>query len=113
MVKDSERLEIYLQWILDAIDKIKLHVSKINIEDLEKYPTSVDASLMQLIHIWETANKIKKYYPKCSIIPEWVIKLRNFAAHDYIGVNINIVKSVIRDRLPELKSTIKTYLKSK
>jgi uncharacterized protein with HEPN domain len=51
MVKNTERMETYLQWIMDAIEKIKNHIGKVSVEDIEKHPTILDACLMQLIHI--------------------------------------------------------------
>jgi hypothetical protein len=51
MVKKTERMDTYLQWIVDAIEKIKAHLGKISIQDIEKHPVILDACLMQLIHI--------------------------------------------------------------
>jgi uncharacterized protein with HEPN domain len=67
---------------------------------------------MQLIHIWETTNKIFKLFPDfdTNILPKEAIKLRNFIAHDYIWVNTGLVRKVIKKDLPEIKKSIQIFL---
>ena len=113
MVIEKERLSMYIQWIAEAIQKIEFHIKSINITQLEKYPTVCDACLMQLMHIWETANKIHKKFPKFDTLPiKQMIGLRNFVAHDYLWTNITIVKNIIQKNLPEIKKTIIEYKKN-
>jgi uncharacterized protein with HEPN domain len=71
------------------------------------------AILMHLLQIGETLNTIYKKNP--DLIVEFDLSeevkgaynIRNFIAHDYEGVNLAIVESVIRESLPVLKNKIK------
>lgn len=110
MIEKEYRLKVYLNWILEAINTIELYYRRWNIETDS---IILDWCLMQLIHIWETVNKIKKKFPEFNLLPKDTIKLRNFAAHDYIWVNISIVDSIVKKHLPEVKSIIKSYLEKK
>ncbi len=98
----------------DAINKIQNYTKEINLNQLKKHPLVLDGCLMQLIHIGETANKISKKVPKfCDLPLAEMAKLRNFAAHDYLWVNIWIVIKVIETNLPEINSQIEKLLKKK
>ena len=110
MILETDRLDIYLQRILVSINKIEFHTKHIDIVDIKKHPTELDACLMQLMHIGEIANKIAKKFPKFDTLPiTKMIGLRNFVAHDYLGINTDIVKTIILKDLPKIKQTIKEY----
>ncbi len=108
MIDKSYKIEFYLKWILDAIERIEYYNKKWNIDTDS---IVLDSCLMQLVHIWETVNKIKKKFPNFKLIPNNVIKLRNFVAHDYIWINISIVKIIINKHLPDIKQKILDYFK--
>ena len=113
---NKERPFIYLMRVLESIELIEEYVKDIrNIEEFRNDKKSIDAVLMQLIHIWETINKFyKKYWNQYILeIPyKNIIWFRNFVAHDYLGININIVWNIIKKELPKLKAVIKSFLKS-
>ncbi len=100
--------------MLDAINKIDLYMWNHNIDILETDGLRLDACLMQLIHIWEIMNKIIKHdttFSLWTIESHRVIGLRNFAAHDYLGLNISVIQKIIQHNIPELKKAIEEYLK--
>ncbi len=71
-----------------------------------------DATLMCLLQIGESLNKLKntyKYFDTEDI--KGAYNVRNFIAHDYEGVNKSIIESIIREHVPKLKATIETILK--
>ena len=114
MKDQTDRLTIYLQQIQDSINKIETHVWDAKINQIEQYPTKLDACLMQLIHIGELMNKINKKFPDFKldwIILSRIIWLRNFVAHDYLGLNLNIIKRILDTNIPELKTALKKYKK--
>ena len=109
-MKKSERLKTYLQWIIDAIEKIETHTKNIDIWSIEQHWLIIDACLMQLINIWEIANRISKKCPNFDKIPIQQMKwLRNFIAHDYLWVNITVIKKILINDLPKLKKDILKY----
>ena len=71
-----------------------------------------DASLMCLLQIGETLNKLHNNY---QLLDKDDIKgaydVRNFIAHDYMGVDLGFIEAIIRMRLPQLKKTIEQIIK--
>lgn len=113
MVLEQNRLKLYVWWILEAIVLIEKYIEWFDFDAFEKNRDKVDACLMQLIHIWETANNIRKKYPTFDKIPyDFVVGLRNFIAHDYIGVRRIRIWNTIKKDLPELRKKLSEYLKS-
>ncbi len=107
MVLEKDRLQMYVQRILNAIQEIERYNNKMTLKEFEQNAMAVDACLMQLIHIWETANKIHKKFPKFDKIPHTlVIWLRNFIAHDYTWVRRIRIRKTIKEDLPVLKKDL-------
>lgn len=74
-------------------------------DDVESRP----AILMALLQIGETINKLdKELLKKIGLDNEskGAYGVRNFIAHDYLGVDLGLVECVIRDFLPTLESKI-------
>ena len=51
MVLETKRLDMYIQWILEAITSIETYTKGMSFEKFEKDQKTLDAVLMQLIHI--------------------------------------------------------------
>jgi len=71
------------------------------------------AILMAWLQIGETLNKIdtdtlKKFDLENDA--KGAYDVRNFIAHDYLGVDLGLVESVIRDYLPVLETKVKLIL---
>lgn len=65
-----------------------------------------DATLMSLLQIGETLNKLREE-PFAEKLPiKGTYDVRNFIAHDYEGVNKMIIEDIIRTQLPKLKQII-------
>lgn len=66
------------------------------------------AIIMQLIHLVELTKKITTLHPH--VQKAWNLKkmsgLRNIAAHDYIAVDMSIVRDVVIRYIPDLKKYI-------
>ena len=111
MVLEKDRLAMYLERMHAAISAIYKYTKDIDIDTIEKHPIILDACLMQMIHIWETANKLAKKFPKFEWLPlQEMIQLRNFAAHDYLGINTHIIKKIIKDELRDIDNKISKLL---
>lgn len=102
-----------LDFILEKIDDIESFKARYNsIEDLLNDIMGYDATLMSLLQIGETLNKLKNE-PFAQKLPiKGTYDVRNFIAHDYEGVNKVIIEDIIRIQLPKLKQVILT-LKAK
>lgn len=98
-----------LDFIVEKIEDIESFRNRYkSIEDLLNDVMGYDATLMCLLQIGETLNKLRDE----SFAEELPIKgtydVRNFIAHDYEGVNKMIIEDIIRVQLPKLKQTIST-----
>ena len=76
------------------------------VEDLLNDTMGYDATLMSLLQIGETLNRLRDE-PFANLLPiKGTYDVRNFIAHDYEGVNKMIIEDIIRTQLPKLKQII-------
>ena len=90
--------------IIDAIKKIHEYVNLMEFEDFQRDDKTIDAVIRNFIIIGEAArhvpDEILAKYPN---IP-WRIMgdMRNFAVHEYWGVEMRTIWKTIREDLPPL-----------
>ena len=111
--RNLQRLELICKKI-DAIQQIcKIGVEKALADELR------DRVIMHLISCNEQLQKIQDSgdIEILSIFAPSDIAgfrgIRNASAHDYEGLNLAIVQSVVRDYLPSIKQNIDKFLKNK
>jgi len=111
----SENL-IHILTILESIEKILIYTEDLdNVEDFfnANDQLNFNATQILLLTIGEESKKIeedlKLKYDKI----EWklIANFRNRIAHDYRGVNPDIIFEIIIDYLPEIKSVMIEMLK--
>ena len=96
-----------LKFILEKIEDIESFKSRYkSIEELLNDIMGYDATLMSLLQIGETLNKLRNEPYSRDLPIKGTYDIRNFIAHDYEGVNKAIIENIIRIHLPELKKTI-------
>jgi uncharacterized protein with HEPN domain len=111
MSKRDVRLLLYD--ILECIEKIEKYTKDMNFEDFVKNDLVADAVIRNLEIIGEAVKNIpediRSKYPD---IP-WkkIVGFRNIVIHGYFGVDLNIVWTVVRKHLKELKPKIESILK--
>ncbi len=96
-----------LDFILEKIEDIESFKARYKtIEDLLNDVMGYDATLMSLLQIGETLNRLrdKPFAEKLPI--KGTYDVRNFIAHDYEGVNKVIIEDIGRKELPKLKQVI-------
>lgn len=104
--------EVYLRHILDAIEQIEEYVEGIGRHDLDKQPMLQDAVLRQLEIVGEASRQLSDaFHRKHDSIP-WhaIIGMRNRIAHDYLGVDLDVVWEVVQYDLPDLKTSVQAIL---
>ena len=100
-----------LKFILEKIDDLLFFKSKFKtITELLDDKMGYDATLMALLQIGETLNKLKDSLYSDKLPIKGAYDVRNFIAHDYEGVNKMIIEDIIRKFLPELRMTITDIL---
>ena len=96
-----------LDFILEKIEDIESFKARYKtIEDLLNDVMGYDATLMSLLQIGETLNRLRDE-PFAEKLPiKGTYDVRNFIAHDYEGVNKVIIEDIVRTELPKLKQVI-------
>ena len=110
-MNDKDRAN--LSAICDAIRKIKhFVVTKKDADDFYADEIVYDASLMNFVVIGEAASKISEELRNANKqIPFTKVKdFRNMIAHDYFGVDAEVVWQIIHNNLPDLEQRIKNLL---
>lgn len=107
--------DFLLEDIIESIDKIKKYTEDLTKDDFQKDDMRLDAVVRNFEIIGEAANRlsqeIRNKYPEV----EWrrIIGLRNRVIHEYFGIDINILWSIVEDNLSDLKIQISKILKDK
>ena len=83
-----------------------------NMEDMKHNNMLYDAVQMKFIVLGESATKLSDEIRAALTNVDWrAIKgFRNFVAHDYFGVDENIVWSAIQFHLPQLKADLEKLI---
>jgi uncharacterized protein with HEPN domain len=103
---------LFLEDILLAMDKIEKYTNNISQEEFKNKDIVIDAVIRNLEVIGEAAKSIpveaREEYPH---IP-WkrMIGLRNIMIHDYFGIDLSIVWTIVRTNLPEARKDIENML---
>ncbi|MBW1694002.1 MAG: DUF86 domain-containing protein [Deltaproteobacteria bacterium] len=107
-----KRDQLYLQHVLNAIEKINEYVS-VGHDAFMSHTHWQDAVIRQLEIIGEATKKIsmniRDIYPE---VP-WrrITGLRDVLIHDYMGVDINAVWQITQKNIPELHKHISIIIK--
>ena len=117
MSKSADRLAVILKkinFILSICDKNGGIVNALN--DEEGARASI---MMHLTSIAEQFDKLSKdgEYEILGKFDKRDLKgsydIRTYIVHDYEGINLAVLKSVIRDKLPKMKATVEAILEGK
>jgi uncharacterized protein with HEPN domain len=100
--------------ILDSIKKIQKYVEEMEFEDFQKDEKTIDAVIRNFIVIGEAASHVPEDVSTgYSNIPWRVMgDMRNFAVHEYWGVELRTIWKTIQDDLPPLVPSLKQVIDS-
>ena len=105
--------KLYLDDIVEAAKRIARYSKGMTVEKLKKDTLILDAIVRNLEIIGEAAKniprQIKEKYPEV----EWkkIAGLRDILAHEYFGIDFEVVWDIVMNKLPILKMQIKHILK--
>jgi len=105
-------LRLYLDDILDAIEKIENYVEGFSFEKFSADSKTVDAIVRNFEIIGEATKRIpletKEKYPQ---IPwKMMAGTRDKLIHEYFGVNLQVLWKAVKEDLPPVKRSIKSLL---
>ena len=111
----SEKNILYLLTILEAIEKIQLYTTAYNnakqlLEANDQQPFNAASHL--LLVIGEESGKLEELLKEEIAFIAWeqITGLRNRLAHDYRGIDPDIVYQICRFELPALKEACRSML---
>ena len=110
----SERNIPNLMLMLEMVEKIQRHIQSIHsLAEFEKDEKTFDACMMDFIVIGELVVKLSDDFLEKHNHIEWykIRAFRNFAAHDYFGINPKKVWEIIQNKIPELRAHLEKIIK--
>ena len=94
--------------ILEAIGRIREYTAGMKRDDFVSSRMAADAVVRNLEIIGEAANRLPDTFSARRPEIEWrkIIGLRHRIVHDYFGVDLDIIWTIIRQDLPDLEARI-------
>lgn len=99
----------YIDRIIKYAKKIGRYMKEVDtFTDFEKNDEKVDAVILNLEQIGETAKKLSDETKQNYNSIHWpsIIGLRNMISHDYEGIRLNIIYDIATVNIPELLSKL-------
>ena len=103
---------LYLEDILTSINKIQNYIDDLSLDDFVKEEMKIDAVVRNLEIIGEASRnvpvEIKEKYQDI----EWrkISDFRNILAHEYFGIDYEILWDIVATKLKPLQSKIQRIL---
>ncbi len=110
MSKRDQRL--FLDDILDAIDKIKTYTAQMSYDEFKEKQMPKDAVFRNLEIIGDAVKNIKDEIKLEHKEVDWkaIAGMRDKITHGYFGIDTKVVWQTIQNKLPELKTQIQKIL---
>ena len=100
--------KLYIDDIIDSVNAIEIYLKALNYDDFIENRMVYSATIRELEIIGEAAGKISQSMKEeYSNIDYRMIKdFRNVLAHEYFGVDMEIVWLIATEKIPALKEEI-------
>ena len=103
---------IRLLHILDAISEIESYLKNVDLEAFTDSSLIRNATLMQIQIIGEATSHLSEFLKSQFPDIEWkqIRSTRNIIAHEYFGIDFEIVWNIASDKLPLFKQQVQQIL---
>ncbi|OGV64778.1 MAG: hypothetical protein A2283_03925 [Lentisphaerae bacterium RIFOXYA12_FULL_48_11] len=104
-------VELLLQDILDAVNKIERYTKRISEGTFIKDEMRIDAVARNLEIIGEAANQLPEDFRASHPEIEWnkIVGLRHRIIHAYFGIDLKIIWQILKSDMPLFKKNIKRF----
>ena len=105
---------LYLEDIQSSCQKIVRYTFGATLDSFRQDDRTYDAVIRNLEIIGEAAKNVPLELQACYPAIEWraIAALRNIVAHEYFGVNDEIIWDIVTNKIPPLLSQIQSILNS-
>ncbi|MBL7070711.1 MAG: DUF86 domain-containing protein [Candidatus Omnitrophica bacterium] len=105
---------LYIDDILEALRRIEEYTDRLSLEKLKTNNLVIDGVVRNLEIIGEAAKNIPTSIKEKYSEIEWkkIAGLRNILAHEYFGIDVDILWDIIENKLPIFKKHVSRILKS-
>lgn len=94
--------------MLEYIDKVEKYTTELSFENFESNEMVIDATVFAISQIGELVKNIGKEFQKEHFTIKWSIikELRNRIVHDYEGINLRMIWTIVKTDIPKLKQDL-------
>jgi len=109
----SRTYRLYLEDILEAIEKVKLYTKGLSQDAFAHDSRTFDAVVRNLEIIGEAVKNLPDEVKKANPQIEWrrIAGMRDILTHQYFGISVNIVWDAAVNKLPELEAQVRSILR--
>jgi uncharacterized protein with HEPN domain len=108
----SRNYILFLEDIVNSMEKVKTYINNLTYAEFSEKDIVIDAVVRNLEVIGEAAKNVPmKIREENKQIP-WrrMIGLRNIISHEYFGIDLNIVWTIITKNLPDTRKDIEELI---
>lgn len=110
----SREYKLYISDILEAQGRIREYTKQLTYDEFEKSMITIDAVIRNLEVIGEAASKLPLEIKNRAPEIEWrkIVGMRNVLAHEYFGVNTQIVWDIVQNKIDQIGKFCQKLLES-
>jgi len=101
--------ELLVSDIIESAEKIFRYISDLDFNTFSNDDKTIDAVVRNFEIIGEAANRLSEEFKDSNPSIDWhrIRGFRNRIVHDYVGVDLNIIWTIIKEYLPDLMHHLK------